>query len=85
MNVPTPPTMRPTTAKILAIVGQIDKLSSELAKVAALAEDEDGATPSTQPEWDEINEHFGVWLDGWLDYAFERMRGRFVESGYKEM
>lgn len=45
MNVPTPPTMRPTTAKILAIVGQIDKLSSELAKVAALAEDEDGATP----------------------------------------
>lgn len=85
MNIPTSPTMRPTTAKILAIVGQIDKLSSELAKVAALAEDEDGTTPFTQPEWDEINEHFGCWLDGWLNYAFGRMRGRFVESGYKEM
>ncbi len=84
MNLPTPPTMRPTTAKILAIVGQIDRLSAELAKVAATAEDEDGSNQFT-PEWDEINEHFGAWLDGWLDYAFGRMRARCVESGYSEM
>ena len=85
MNLPTSPTMRPTTAKILAIVGQIDRLSTELAKVAATAEDEDGSAQFTPPEWDEINEHFGAWLDGWLDYAFGRMRARFVESGYMEL
>lgn len=77
--------MRPTTAKILEIVGKIDLLSTELSHVAAQAEEEDGDKPFTVPEWDDINEHFGAWLDGWLDYIFTRMRGHLLESGYKEM
>ncbi len=85
MNVPAQPTMRTTTAKILMILGQIDKLSAELARVAAQAEEEDGSIPYIAPEWDEVNEHFSQWLNAWFDYAFGRMKGHLIASGFKEL
>ena len=81
----TAPTMRPTTAKLLAIVGKIDNLTDELYKVAAEAEKEDGDIPYTAPEWDEINDNFGRWREGWLTYIFDRMKGGLIQTDYREM
>lgn len=79
------PKIRPSNAKMLAIIGEIDNLCNQLYRAAKEAAVEDGRCPAILPDWDMLNDLFMQWYEGWNNYVFERMKWRFPISQDNEI